>query len=73
MMCQTLSQTLAWMTMGLKAPVEHAPQGTDMRSMPGLEAKAEADHPISKVIDDIARYAVASLFYLGPGKHRDVT
>jgi len=44
--------------MNLKIPVEHAPQGTDTRSMPGLKSKVQADHSISKVTYDTARYTV---------------
>ncbi|KAI9772425.1 MAG: hypothetical protein M1840_000628 [Geoglossum simile] len=39
------------------------PRLDDTNSMPGLKLKAQADRSLSKVIDNIARCVIASLFY----------
>jgi hypothetical protein len=39
------------------------PRLDDTSSMPELKLNVQANRPISKTIDDIARYAIASLFY----------
>jgi hypothetical protein len=39
------------------------PRLDNIQSIHGLQLKAQEDHSVSKVIDNITRYAIASLFY----------
>jgi hypothetical protein len=51
------------------------PRLDDTRSMNGLKLSVQTNHPISKVIDEISRCAIASLFYFElesiPERHGD--